>query len=421
MAMKGIFGRIGALGVLALACGVPACGSAPPASERTGTLDEAIEHGVGSNDERGVRIGVEGPHGLAGTHFAKGLCSGTLVAPGVVLTAGHCVYGFVGFSIALPKVPAITPIHTDRAAVYPGFTGDFGKQRDFGVVLFSPPQGSAFPPDTLDLKAAPTQGEAICEGRRTHDGDGAPDTYYESKPFAFTRLSSLPILESGTQDSELDPGDSGGGLFAYDSSSGRGALMGVNSASDAECDHGHAVSTGRSYWAGLDDAVITWVQGFVSMPKADSSKLPQAASVAERHYTIRDGCVYAYDDQMYSYGCEDGGTPSLAATDTCSGDAKLTVRSPAPSECGPGSAVCTGAAVDVEVDCADACKLEAPGRTLVAARCGQASHARCDDGTVPDVCKCAWRGGGLFGDVTREVDATIDASALAWRIQTVRH
>jgi hypothetical protein len=91
-------------------------------------------------------------------------CSGTLIAPTVVLTAGHCTEGpatnvYVSFDFALqpdPLAPGISPAErAARAAHYitgtahpdPGWTGSlsFSKQHDQGVVVLDAPASSKWP------------------------------------------------------------------------------------------------------------------------------------------------------------------------------------------------------------------------------------------------------------------------------------
>jgi hypothetical protein len=88
-------------------------------------------------------------------------CSGTLIAPTVVLTAGHCTEGpatnvYVSFDTDLaldPLAPGITPEEkANREAHYitgtahpdPGWTGklSFAKQHDQGVVVLDAPASS---------------------------------------------------------------------------------------------------------------------------------------------------------------------------------------------------------------------------------------------------------------------------------------
>jgi hypothetical protein len=97
-------------------------------------------------------------------------CSGTLISPTVVLTAGHCTEGpatgvYVSFDTDLaldPLAPNITPEEkANREAHYitgiahpdPGWTGklSFAKQHDQGVVVLDAPATSKWP----DIVPAP--------------------------------------------------------------------------------------------------------------------------------------------------------------------------------------------------------------------------------------------------------------------------
>ena len=91
-------------------------------------------------------------------------CSGTLIAPTVVLTAGHCTEGpatnvYVSFDNTLPLdplAPGITPAEkllreahyiTGTAHPDPAWDGklNFAKQHDQGVVILAPPASSKWP------------------------------------------------------------------------------------------------------------------------------------------------------------------------------------------------------------------------------------------------------------------------------------
>jgi hypothetical protein len=125
------------------------------------------------------------------------------------------------------------------------------------------------------------------------------------------------------------------------------------------------------------------------MVARDPSALPKATSVSESHFTLRNGCVYQYDDLKHRAQCAGDGT--LVAKDSCSGDAALVVRAPGRARCGPGPTECTTAFSNVEVDCVQVCTGQAAGRTLARARCGPSNEVRCGDGVVPDACNCTWR------------------------------
>ena len=148
--------RIGRLGTLfsglLLVAGVLT--TAQPATAITG----------GTRDEVHTNVGVI----RFTTETGRFRCSGTLISPTVVLTAGHCTGDtgatpatnvFVSFNTDLPLdplAPGITPAErAARAANYitgtahpdPGWTGklSFSKQHDQGVVVLDAPATSKWP------------------------------------------------------------------------------------------------------------------------------------------------------------------------------------------------------------------------------------------------------------------------------------
>ena len=142
----------GVLGGLLLAVGVAV--TAQPAGAITG----------GQRDEVHTNVGVV----RFTTQEGRFRCSGTLISPTVVLTAGHCTGDtgqspatnvFVSFNTDLPLdplAPGITPAErAARAANYitgtahpdPGWTGklSMSKQHDQGVVVLDAPATSKWP------------------------------------------------------------------------------------------------------------------------------------------------------------------------------------------------------------------------------------------------------------------------------------
>ena len=118
----------------------------------------------GTRDEVHTNVGVI----RFTTETGRFRCSGTLISPTVVLTAGHCTGDtgatpatnvFVSFNTDLPLdplAPGITPAErAARAANYitgtahpdPGWTGklSFSKQHDQGVVVLDAPATSKWP------------------------------------------------------------------------------------------------------------------------------------------------------------------------------------------------------------------------------------------------------------------------------------
>lgn len=148
--MVGIVGRKIVLGFVVLICLAGVTVAAPEAKAITGGETDVVHTNVGV-----VRFT---------TTDGRFRCSGTLIAPKVVLTAGHCTEGpatnvYVSFDNTLPADPlaaGITPEEkAARAAHYitgtahpdPGWTGklSFSKQHDQGVVVLDAPAAGKWP------------------------------------------------------------------------------------------------------------------------------------------------------------------------------------------------------------------------------------------------------------------------------------
>ena len=152
--MVGIVGRKIVLGFLVLICLAGVTVAAPKAKAITGGETDVVHTNVGV-----VRFTTE---------EGRFRCSGTLISPTVVLTAGHCTGDtgetpatnvFVSFNTDLPLdplAPGITPEESAaRAANYitgtahpdPGWTGKLSvsKQHDQGVVVLDAPAASKWP------------------------------------------------------------------------------------------------------------------------------------------------------------------------------------------------------------------------------------------------------------------------------------
>lgn len=165
------------------------------------------------------------------------LCSGTLIAPKVFLTAGHCTDGLTGpvyVTFGTTLDPAGWVLIPGTPVTAPGFGHDRSDPRDLGVVLLSSaPVGLA--PAQL---ARSNTGERLSSATVTNVGYG----YYERQTgggqprflYDGVRRASTSIVKSVTPSlirtgSGVCFGDSGGPRFDGET------LVAVTSSGDAAC------------------------------------------------------------------------------------------------------------------------------------------------------------------------------------------
>jgi secreted trypsin-like serine protease len=176
-------------------------------------------------------------------------CSGSVIAPYVVLTAGHCVDGFDTWQVAAPGA------NGQSAASSNGVLFDWGgngtsinpAQHDVGLVILSSPIKLASYP-TLATSPVPN-GTPVVNVGRVQDGTLSSTALYESMPLEVIDAapSGLPF-DYLTMDA-IQAGDSGGP--DYWSTPAGPVLVAVNSG-----------ATSTHYYAVLArvDLVSAWLQ-----------------------------------------------------------------------------------------------------------------------------------------------------------------
>ncbi len=222
-----------------LMCLVPlvfaACG--PPLGADVETTGEAREELIGTPT---TRLGVVELKGLNG-HF----CSGVMISPHVVLTAGHCAayvlpagtksavvtgptvrYQFPdGVKRCISAYPTsdwecstITPL---RVTQWPGYTNDLDTPNDFAVfttdIHWYGPGDSDFAYIYTDTMTAYSRYQLYGYGGNAFGGAGGEVLRTGSMEWDSLRTHDFTLIERGTR---VCLGDSGGPATVYQSSSG---------------------------------------------------------------------------------------------------------------------------------------------------------------------------------------------------------
>jgi len=190
------------------------------------------------------------------------VCSGTLIAPEVFLTAGHCTAGLTGtvyvtFATALD--PSGWTLIPGTPVTAPGFGHDRSDPRDLGVVLLSSAPVGVAPAQLASVNTAGTLsgGTVTNVGYGYYErqtGSGQPQFLYDG-----VRRTSTSIAKSVTPSlirtgSGVCFGDSGGPRFDGET------LVAITSSGDAAC---AGMSTGYR----IDTpAARAFLENFITLP-----------------------------------------------------------------------------------------------------------------------------------------------------------
>lgn len=309
---------------LVLCLGSACAGSSAP--QQPGAVSQAITHGVDDDGDPAV---------VALLRSGRIFCSGTLVAPRVVLTAAHCLTRVqpeaVLFGSGLANEGALVDVLELR--VHPEYEPT-SVGNDVGLVLLA----STAPPDVrplplaLDTVAAGSPVRVVGFGT-TSKTDREPRRKREGRAaIAAVTPSEFTILASPSQ---TCAGDSGGPAFVV--VDGVERLAGVHSAGDPDC-----TDSGRE--ARVDPHVASFIAPFLEATREASAGLGTRCWYAENCESGR--CLTPADAPRVGY-C----TRACAASHDCPSGMRCEGGQcllPLPS---PGAA---GAACDDHFDCTDA-------------------------------------------------------------------
>jgi hypothetical protein len=215
---------------------------------------------ITGGSETGTGHGNVGFIGLVRDGVPRGACSGTLIAPTVFLTAGHCTAGLAasGAPVWVSFDPAFNPASSTRvpvASLHTAFTPDYSiKGMDIGVAVLAQSVGGVTPavlaPQGYIDELASTRSlrdavfTSVGYGRCGREVGGGPPTWCPSgtrrsttSPFAALNGTWLRLLVNDTVTDQGGPcfGDSGGPQFHG------GFIVSITTGGDSVC-QAHSVN-----------------------------------------------------------------------------------------------------------------------------------------------------------------------------------
>lgn len=250
-------GFVGAvLGAVALGCSSDPRPLEPREHARVGRVDSRIQGGAEDAADPAVGLVL-----ISG----GGLCSGALIAPDVVLTAGHCVAGgtVVSFSIGSGRKDPVTGVldrtsfPADAQVKNPSYVpgGCPNPTPDVGLVHLAAPVPDVDPIPYATVPPDPATAVCVSVGFGRHEVAPGGATLIGQKYIASVTLDAVgpSYVKISMGDGIPDHGDSGGPLLCD------GFVVG-----DSSCHKDGNWPAHTVEYSGRIDAVSDWIAGQIA-------------------------------------------------------------------------------------------------------------------------------------------------------------
>ncbi len=223
----------------------------PPPDPPGPPLDPSADPSTYSNPEEVILL-MKGPTVTA-------FCTGTLVAPDVVITAGHCVdpSKFASYEVVAPTLASHPRVAASRAVPY-DLLWDDPAHPDLGLVKLSAPIALGVYATLTDITsrvdgAIPTQGGTIVRLEEEPES-----RFIRIGPFSIVSAADDGYDHSYAVPKFSHAGDSGAGIFLVANGKQTHALVAVEHTPDP--------ARGVDHVSRVDAAFIQWVQANGAAP-----------------------------------------------------------------------------------------------------------------------------------------------------------
>jgi hypothetical protein len=239
---------------LALAFLFSACNSGSPPAE---CATAAIVGGLPASTHPEAALLQITQHG-----YVTGLCSGALIAPKVVLTAGHCVASFTGWDVT-------APIANQSAKASAGETFDWTYNGNDHVTQNQHDVGLVYLDTAIDLPEYPAIANApVADGTNIVnlgiiDDGRVSGSLYVSKPLAASGAARAGFPFDYVTSKVIELGDSGGPVEVADTA--LHTIVAVNSG-----------VAGNTELLARVDLLRTWIQDRIAAHGGEGSTEPPA-------------------------------------------------------------------------------------------------------------------------------------------------
>lgn len=221
------------------------------------------------------------------------ICSGSLIAPKVVLTAGHCVHGFTGWNIKAPFAQNQTATATAAETYDWDNDGQFvdPNQHDVGLIFLSKAINLSSYPTVASAQV--TIGSKVQNIGRINNGSPSNTKLFIGPPVTTKKGSSYGFPFDYATSETIQSGDSGGPVVVP----GTHKIVAVNSGAG-----------GGTQVLARVDLVSSWIQEKIASQGSTPAPSDPCNGVTYEGQCNGNTVVWCENSQLHQLSCSGGKT-----------------------------------------------------------------------------------------------------------------